>query len=299
LDEASGELRAEYFWILASMGITTLLLLGAGALLLRISLREHSLREAEKYRLKQLEMEKRLQLSERLGALGLLTAGVAHEINNPLEGIENYLTLLEKERLPEEKRKRYVELARYGFHRIRDIVRDLSTFARPAVSSGSASLGTVVENALKMVRYAKEFKNVAVSVTGFDPPLIISGDAGRLEQVFINLFINAAKAMKGTGRIDVKAKLIEVTDSAGEVEIRVEDSGPGISENDLGKIFDPFFTTGDGTGLGLSISFSIVNAHGGTLSAANRPEGGAAFVMRLPASQQGAKESEKVRARAS
>ena len=283
---ASSDVRGQYAWVIGSIVVTTLVLIFVGASLVRMSVREFKLREAARYEKQQKAMERQIQMSERLGSLGLLTAGVAHEINNPLEGIENYLALMEREPVPAEKRKRYVEMIRYGFHRIRDIVRDLSTFSRPSVTGTSADIGGVARQALKMVAYAKEFKNVDVKLQGLDAPLIVPGDAGRLEQVFINLLLNSAKAMGGRGELTITARTPPAR--SGEeprVEILVDDSGPGIPEDILGKIFDPFFTTTDGTGLGLSVSYGIVRAHGGSIVAQNREEGGARFTLSLPASQ--------------
>ncbi|MBI4586724.1 MAG: hypothetical protein HY717_22145, partial [Planctomycetes bacterium] len=149
-------LSSEYLWVIGSMVAITAVLILAGVFFFRMSVRELRLREQAR----QKEMERQLQISERLGSLGLLTAGVAHEINNPLEGIGNYLALLERDRLTPEKRKRYLEHVQYGLNRIRDIVRDLLTFARPGASEGRADLALVVQRALKMVAYAKEFKEV-------------------------------------------------------------------------------------------------------------------------------------------
>jgi signal transduction histidine kinase len=111
----------------------------------------------------------------------------------------------------------------------------------------------------------------------------VPGDGRRLEQVFINLLLNAGKAMQGNGSITITAAATSSTQGGPETEITVEDSGPGIPEKDLPRIFDPFFTTGDGTGLGLSISYGILRAHGGSIVAENRAEGGARFTLRLPA----------------
>jgi signal transduction histidine kinase len=284
LEAASRHLRGEYAWVLGSVAATTIILIAAGAFLVRMSMHEVKLREAARFREKEREMERRVQLSERLGSLGLLTAGVAHEINNPLEGIENYLALLERDQVAPEKRKRYVEMVRYGFHRIRDIVRDLSSFARPVVSEGAADLDRVVGQALKMVGYSKDFKQVNVDLRGFGTPIMVPGDAGRLEQVFINLLLNAARALKGHGAITVTARAIPGDGAApARVEVAVEDDGPGVPPDVIGRIFDPFFTTTDGTGLGLSISYGIVKAHGGSISAQNRDGGGARFTVELPA----------------
>jgi PAS domain S-box-containing protein len=239
---------------------------------------------------RQKEMERRLRVTERLGSLGLLTAGVAHEINNPLEGIENYLALLEREGVDPPRRAKYLEMVRYGFRRIRDIVRDLSSFSRPEVKGSTADLRDVMERAIGMVRYDRAFRTVAVERIGFDRPLVVLGDAGRLEQVFINLLLNAARAMRSRGRIAISARPADAAPESPDpaIEVLVEDDGPGIPEAILGRIFDPFFSTGDGTGLGLSISYGIIRAHGGDIRAENRAEGGARFTLRLPSAPAGA-----------
>jgi signal transduction histidine kinase len=286
LDAASSDLSGEYAWIVGSMALVTVVLVSAGAFLVRMSIREFRLGELARYERQQKELERQMQIAERLGSLGLLTAGVAHEINNPLEGIENYLELLQRDGIPAERRRRYVELVRYGFRRIRDIVRDLSAFARPGVGSSAANLREVIEHSLRMVGYTKDFRGIAVSAPAMEPPPVIAGDPGRLEQVFINLFLNAARAMRGAGEIRVEARTLAAgANGASQVEVTVDDTGPGIPEDALGKIFDPFFTTTDGTGLGLSVSYGIVRAHGGTISAENRPSGGARFTLRLPAAE--------------
>ncbi len=238
---------------------------------------------------RQKELERQLRISERLGSLGLLTAGVAHEINNPLAGIENYLALLDREGSDAARRSRYLDMIRYGFRRIRDIVRELSSFARPEGRGASADLSEVVERALAMVRYDASFRTVEVARNGLDRPLRVHGDPGRLEQVFINLFLNAGRAMKSRGTLKVAARPAGAEEAGGPagaepmVEVTVEDTGPGIPEEILGRIFDPFFTTGEGTGLGLSVSYGIVRALGGELRAGNRAQGGACFTLRLPA----------------
>ena len=235
-------------------------------------------------------MERQLAISERLSSLGMLTAGVAHEINNPLEGIGNYLTLLAREDLPEEKRARYVEQVRAGFDRIRTIVRDLLAFARPGVGRGEAELGEVVERVRALCGYTKSFGEVEVRVAGLETPLVVPGDRGRLEQVLLNLMLNAATAMGGRGQILVRAERdARAADGEPCVRITVDDEGPGIPPEQLSSIFDPFFTTTQGNGLGLSISYGIVRAHGGTLVASNRPEGGARLVIELPAARSAGK----------
>jgi PAS domain S-box-containing protein len=240
---------------------------------------ELSLRDVTRER----AMERQLAISERLTSLGLLTAGVAHEINNPLEGIGNYLTLLGREDVPQERRVRYLEQVGLGFERIRGIVRDLLAFGRPGVERGEAELGEVVERVRKLVSYTKSAGEVEVRVRGLERPLVVPGDRGRLEQVLLNLLLNASTAMGGRGRITVTA-VRDARSAEGEpcVQMLVDDEGPGIPPEHLQKIFDPFFTTTQGNGLGLSISYGILRAHGGTLSASNRPEGGARLKIELP-----------------
>ena len=283
LDASVASIRGEYAWIIGSMAVGSVILIAAGAAFLWVTAREVRVREAARHQERQRELERRVQISERLGSLGLLTAGVAHEINNPLEGIENYLTLLERDSADGQKRARYIEMVRYGFRRIRDLVRDLSSFARPDVKSAAAAdLATVVERSLGLVRYDRSFREVEVERRGLDRPLWAIGDPGRLEQVFINLFVNAGRAMKGAGKVIVTARETRGASDEPVVEVLVEDTGPGIPADILGRIFDPFFTTGEGSGLGLSITYGIVRAHGGELRAENRAEGGARFVFRLP-----------------
>ena len=230
-------------------------------------------------RTRQRAMERELAVRERLSSIGLFTAGVAHEINNPLEGMGNYLTLLERDDLPAENRKRYLELVQHGFGRIRDLVRDLLRYARPGNSSARTDLAQVVSNASRLVALSSALKGVAVEVHGLDEPLFFFGDAGRLEQVLVNLLLNAGKAQQGAGRIALRARRLP---AEGVLELAVEDEGPGIPPENLARIFDPFFGSGDGTGLGLAVSAGIVRAHGGTIVAENRPEGGARVLVRLP-----------------
>jgi len=245
-----------------------------GERVIQVSLRDRS---------KEKEMERQLQIRERLSSIGLLTAGVAHEINNPLEGIGNYIALLEKKELDEDQRARYLELVRHGFARIADLVRDLLRFARPAAGEGSADLAGVVDRALKLVAYTETFKGVDVERVGLDRPILVVGDSGRLEQVVFNLLLNAANAMGSRGKITIRAgRAAASDDGAAMIDLMVEDEGPGMQREHIDRIFDPFFTTSGGTGLGLAVSYGIVRAHGGTLRAENRSPRGARFTMSLP-----------------
>jgi signal transduction histidine kinase len=244
----------------------------SGERVVQVSLRDLTLQK---------EIERRLATSERLSSLGLLTAGVAHEINNPLEGIGNYLSLLEGDGLEEERRRNYLERVRHGFDRIRDIVGELLQFSRPQLGRGTVDLREVVERVLSVASYSKTLARVTVEQEGLDEPLLVQGDAGRLEQVVLNLVLNAARAT-GEGRVLLRGRSLAPEEGGPAVELAVEDEGPGIPAENLDRVFDPFFTTEGGTGLGLSVSYGIVKAHGGRLAASNRPGGGACFRLWLP-----------------
>lgn len=231
-------------------------------------------------RTREREIERALRIHERLASIGLLTAGVAHEINNPLEGIANYVKLLRRTSATEEERARWLDLVDHGFARIREIVRELLRFARPVKEDGEADLVAVVDRARKLASYSEKLKKVRIEAVGFDAPLVVIGDPGRLEQVIVNLLLNAGTAMDGSGRITIHARRDH--SASPMVEIQIADEGPGIASDVLPRIFDPFFTTTGGTGLGLSVSYGIVQAHGGQLAARNADSGGAVFTLRLP-----------------
>jgi signal transduction histidine kinase len=215
-----------------------------------------------------------------------MTAGVAHDLGNPLEGIANYLDLLARPGTTEEARTRYVERVKEGFERIRALARELLAFAEPGTRKGPVDLAKVLRRAEKMASFAPDVQRVEIVTESLDEPLEVLGDASRLEQVFFNLLTNAATAMRGRegGRILVSAGIRRESREPEQVEIRVADEGPGIDPQDLDRIFDPFFSRSGGLGLGLSVCYATAVSHGGSLTARNRAEGGAEFLFRLPAS---------------
>ncbi|MBI4659007.1 MAG: cache domain-containing protein [Verrucomicrobia bacterium] len=223
--------------------------------------------------------------SERLALIGQLSAGVAHEINNPLQGIVTYSRLL-LERMPaggpgREFAQKIVTQA----DRCRDIIRGLLDFARPRKPDKRRSVVNVVlQECVSLVANQALFHNIEV-VQDFDPNLPpVFMDPSQIQQVFMNLLINAAEAMAGGGKLTLSTRF----DPAGKtVEVDFTDTGHGIREEDLERVFDPFFTTkevGHGTGLGLAISFGIVKEHQGTISVESAVGQGATFIVRLPMS---------------
>jgi signal transduction histidine kinase len=211
-------------------------------------------------------VEQRLAQQDRLSAIGLLASGVAHEINNPLEGIGNWLAVGD------------VGRAREGLDRIRAITKDLLSFARRDPGDGPADVKASLARAIDLARYAQVFRGVEVE-DRVPAGLSVTAPPRLLEQVLLNLLLNAGAVMKDARRVAVDA-----VRGGARVRIDVSDSGPGIAADDLPRLFDPFFTRTGGTGLGLCVSRGMVHACSGDLRARNGPGGGAVFTVELPAS---------------
>jgi two-component system NtrC family sensor kinase len=229
-------------------------------------------------------MQARVAQSERLASVGMLAAGVAHEINNPLGGILALTSLtLEDTPTTDQRRDNLEEVVRQT-ERCRDIVKSLLEFSRQSKEgTESVDLNEIARDTYALVGSQSLFFNVAV-VMDLDPDLPrIMADRSQLQQVFMNLFVNAAQAMQEEGRITVKSSYSR---QDGHVVVRVSDTGHGIDKQHIARIFDPFFTTkedGRGTGLGLSIAYGIVTQHGGTITVDSEQGKGTTFSMRFPA----------------
>ena len=221
--------------------------------------------------------------SEKIGSVGRMAAGVAHEINNPLAGVLIYSELLKENLLDKPELLSDVEQIIEQTLRCKKIVAELLEFSRQSVGKATSfSLGELINKCLSLLVKQAAFHDILV-VKDMDPNLpLIVGDMGQLQQVFTNLFINAADAMVSKGKLTIKTAF-EPEDS--RVVVRISDTGPGIPVALQDKIFDIFYTTkpvGKGTGLGLSISQNIVNLHGGTLRFECPKEGGTTFIIELP-----------------
>jgi signal transduction histidine kinase len=228
-----------------------------------------------------LQMERRLAASERLAGVGRLAANVAHELNNPLDGIMRLVNLARRTAEPagDERIARYLAEANKGLMRMVMIVRDLLEYARSTTRvEEPIALRDILAEAAGGAASAAEKAGVRIDVA-CDPDLPALR-SGSLYQVVLNLVKNAVEAMPGGGEVAVRARC-----EADALLIEVADSGPGIPDEHLPRIFEPFYTTkgqGQGTGLGLAISKDLVEKHGGTIAAANRPGGGAVFTVRIP-----------------
>ena len=229
---------------------------------------------------------KQLVMSEKLASIGEITAGVAHEINNPVAVIQGNvdvvrLTLGEQA----EPVKTELDLIDRQIMRIGGIVGKLLQFARPSdygKFEEYVNLRDVTQDSLGLVDHVYASKDIDVKLEFSDVP-DVKIDPSELQQVIINLIINAVQAMDGHGTLTIQSHLLE-RDGKNGICLAFHDSGPGISEDTINTIFDPFFTTkrAKGTGLGLSISQTIIQTAGGIITADNHPEGGALMSIWLP-----------------
>ena len=227
------------------------------------------------------ELERQLFHAERLTTVGRLAAGIAHEINNPLEGMANYLSLakddLARGDLAEAARR--LEGVSQGLDRAAGVVRQVLAHADPATAPKTpVDLGPIVAEAMDFMRSRSEFAGIVFETGLAEEPLVTLGSGIMLGQVVSNLVINAAEAQPRGGEV-----LTSSRKEGGRVVVDVADRGPGVAEADRQRVFEPFFSTKDSTGLGLSVCHSIVREHGGELLVLPRPGGGAVFRMSLPA----------------
>ena len=229
------------------------------------------------------DLERQLFHSERLTTVGRLAAGIAHEINNPLEGMSNYLTLARQalERGDAEGARRRLEGVQQGLERAALVVRQVLTHADPAESpKAPLDLNRVLSETAEFVRSRPEFSRVRFEMALAEPSLVVVGSPIMLGQVALNLVVNACEAQPGGGEVRVSTRRHD-----GLAVAEIADRGPGIAEADRARIFEPFFSTKNSTGLGLSICHSIVAQHGGALEALPREDGGTVFRVSLPAAR--------------
>jgi two-component system NtrC family sensor kinase len=214
-----------------------------------------------------------------MAAAGRLSASIAHEVNNPLQAVQNCLHLASREDLPAEKRKEYLDLARTELERLILTVRRMLDFYRPGTASlEKVDLTEMLQYILNLMSKQLSEANVKVAVDFLDtiPPIMAVGS--QIQQVFINMILNAADAMPDGGELNIIARTFEEG-----VEILFQDYGMGVPPEKQSNIFEPFFSTKDGgTGLGLTVSYNIITAHGGILELLPERAPGACFRIFLP-----------------
>lgn len=225
-----------------------------------------------------------LRRADRLSALGELSAGLAHEIRNPLGSIEGAVHILRRPELPTATRHEFGELAQNEVNRLKGLVSHFLDFARPqAPRRKPTDILELLESVKLLAEETANISQVQVQVNPSSELPDIPIDAEQMKQVLLNLVLNAIQATRPGGRVRLGANLDG--DSMG---VFVSDEGIGIEPENLEKIFDPFFTTrAEGTGLGLSIAYQIVSAHGGHISPSSNTDGGMIFTVTLPLTTRG------------
>lgn len=232
------------------------------------------------------EAQEQMIHKEKIAALGQMAAGVAHEIGNPLSSLSSIVGSLAADPGREGGREEKLRLMQEQIDRIARIVRELVDFSRPS-SFGKRLMhaNEMLRTAMGIARYDERFQGVHV-ITSLDndiPALKLDGD--QLLQVFLNILLNAADAMKGSGTLTVSSRRMDRS-----VTVSFGDSGPGIAEESLSRIFEPFYTTkdvGKGAGLGLSVSYGIIQGMGGSIRASNQAGRGALFTVEIPLPDRG------------
>jgi signal transduction histidine kinase len=224
--------------------------------------------------------EAALRQAEKLSGLGTLASGMAHEVNNPVQGIMSMAEIILGEKDYEKINEYARDIVTYSTH-VSTVVRDFCRYARPASHDEevAVNLNERLEEAVKMVRRSSVFRHVEI-VKSLHAVAPLRAKRSEIDQVFVNLITNAVQAMEGGGSLKL------TTEQAGDaIKITIGDTGCGIPSQNVAKIFDPFFTTkdpGKGTGLGLSIVYQIVSNYGGTVDVDSAPGSGTTFIIQLP-----------------
>jgi len=228
------------------------------------------------------QLEEQLRLSEKMASIGLLAAGVAHEVNTPLTGISSFTQMLLEGADPQDPRTSLLEKIERQTFRAAKIVNGLLTLSRPASGDRSSfDLNLVITDVLGLLEHQFELHRIRVRRELSETPVVVLGLENKLQQVFLNLFLNARDAMPKGGWLSITTR----TEGSRAIA-EVSDTGSGIPNEYLARIYDPFFTTkaiGQGTGLGLSITYGIVREHEGSIECESGIGQGTKFILSFPA----------------
>jgi signal transduction histidine kinase len=276
VEPLAGRYRTTMLLDLAAMSLA--LLLGAFAITQgrRRQILEAGAREEARVR----DLERQLFHSERLATVGRLAAGIAHEINNPLEGMSNYLGLAREalERGDAASARKRLEGIQEGLQRAVSIVHQVLAHADPSRAPlVPLDLAEILRHSVEFVRTRPEFSGIRFDLRLPGAPLPVRGSATMLGQVFLNLLLNACEAQPRGGDV-----ILEARRDGDRIVAEIADRGPGVPRDEAARIFEPFYSTKHSTGLGLSICYSIARQHGAQLTAEDRPGGGALFKMTFP-----------------
>ncbi|MEW6030471.1 MAG: sensor histidine kinase [Chloroflexota bacterium] len=251
----------------------------------KLSYRFNQMAEALRQRDERLKefTKRKIMESERLAIIGQLAANVAHELNNPLQGIVTYSSLLLEKDICDEPSRQNIEKIAIQANRCREIIRSLLDFSRQKKPVKTlTNINALLRGCVALVENQAQFHNIEIVKNLDDSLPMIVVDPSQVERVFLNLIINAAEAMSGSGTLTLTT-CFGVNEKTVEIEVR--DSGHGITIENMEKIFNPFFTTkevGHGVGLGLAISYGIVKEHNGEITVESELGKGARFIVNLP-----------------
>lgn len=225
-------------------------------------------------------LNQQLIRTEKLAAVGTLAAGVAHEVNNPLASISSLVQILQT-RAEDDETKEMLRLIETQISRITNVTKDMMEFARTRQPARAPlDINKTIKHSIRLATFDKAFQRLTLE-TEFDPTIpLINADANQLQQVFLNLLLNARDAMPEGGEISIKTH-----HDKNEIIIEIADTGIGIAPEHRPHIFDPFFTTkpaGKGTGLGLAVCYGIITAHGGRVEVNANNGRGTVFILRFP-----------------
>jgi PAS domain S-box-containing protein len=227
------------------------------------------------------QLEEQLQISEKMASIGLLAAGVAHEVNTPLTGISSFTQMLLQSAAPDDPKTKVLEKIERQTFRAAKIVNGLLNLARPAQTDmGPVEINAVINDVLSLLEHQLRTGRIQVRKELATEAPVVQGIEYKLQQVFLNLFLNARDAMPRGGWLTIATRA-----DADGARVEVADTGSGIPAEQLSRIYDPFFTTkdiGKGTGLGLSITYGIVREHGGTITCESVEGQGTRFTLTLP-----------------
>jgi signal transduction histidine kinase len=286
-DEAEGRVLGSVAELARRYRATALLNLAVMALTLLLGLvafqqaqRSSALRAESRQQARLRELERQILHAERLASVGRLAAGVAHEVNNPLEGAFNYLSMLEEDVAAGDvdAARQSVSRIREGLGRVAAVMRQMLSLSDPGrVEKERLDLREPIEQAAEFVRAQGPLREVRLRLALPAVPLWVDGSAVTLGQLFLNLLLNAGQAQGGRGEVEVSAE--RVGDRA---VVRVCDRGPGLSPEVVARLFEPFFSTRGSIGLGLAVCAGIVADHGGSIRGDSRGGGGAEMVVEIP-----------------
>jgi signal transduction histidine kinase len=241
-------------------------------------------------------MQEQLQISEKMASIGLLAAGVAHEVNTPLTGISSYTQMLLDGADPADPKTPLLEKIERQTFRAAKIVNGLLNLSRPGTASNErmdVDLNAVITDVFSLLEHQFEVARIKVRRDLAAGSALVLGIEHQLQQVFLNLFLNARDAMPRGGWLSVATRVED-----GHVVAEIADTGSGIPSDQLARIYDPFFTTkaiGRGTGLGLSITYGIVREHDGAIRCDSAVGQGTRFTLTLPAAPPADSEVRSVR----